>query len=311
MAGEEAAEKETAISSRAGKHAKQLAAALDAVERACCVCTDVRGSWSEKVQEGERLQKEDRTPVTVADFAVQAVVALQLRAAGCEEPLVAEEDSAELRAHAKDDSNGSDGLLRSILTAAARNSSSEQLSLEQVLAAIDVGCHDGSAARHWILDPIDGTVGFMKGGACQYTVGLGYVEAGEVVVGAMGLPNWSLPIRSAADGRPPRLRDPPGGGIILYAAKGGGSWVRPLRGSPDGSDDFRVEVAGKDAPPFPSATNAESQTRLSLVRNPVSGLPWENTVALFGKLSQTRLTTCFDSFDFSRGCGARKRGAAV
>jgi 3'-phosphoadenosine 5'-phosphosulfate (PAPS) 3'-phosphatase len=39
----------------------------------------VRGSWSEKVQEGERLQKEDRTPVTVADFAVQAVVALQLR----------------------------------------------------------------------------------------------------------------------------------------------------------------------------------------------------------------------------------------
>jgi len=38
-----------------------------------------------------------------------------------------------------------------------------------VLAAIDAGGHDGRADRHWILDPIDGTVGFLKGGACQYT----------------------------------------------------------------------------------------------------------------------------------------------
>jgi len=49
------------------------------LRRACGVCTDVRASWAEREAGADRLEKEDRTPVTVADFAVQAVVALRLQ----------------------------------------------------------------------------------------------------------------------------------------------------------------------------------------------------------------------------------------
>jgi 3'-phosphoadenosine 5'-phosphosulfate (PAPS) 3'-phosphatase len=40
---------------------------------------------------------------------------------------------------------------------------------KKVLRAIDWGCHQGDSPRHWVLDPIDGTVGFLKGGRAQFT----------------------------------------------------------------------------------------------------------------------------------------------
>ena len=48
--------------------------------RACGVCTDVRQSWEEsQSKSSSKIEKIDKTPVTVADFAVQAVVALHLQ----------------------------------------------------------------------------------------------------------------------------------------------------------------------------------------------------------------------------------------
>ena len=77
-------------------------------------------------------------------------------------------------------------------------------------------------------------------------MGLGLVEDGEVVVGCMGLPNWSLDINPSPrrDGtQPAAALAPPPGGIIVFAAKGLGTWVRPLgKGCQDGSGDVRVEV---------------------------------------------------------------------
>lgn len=59
------------------------------------------------------------------------------------------------------------------------------------LALIDRGNSEGGAqGRHWALDPIDGTKGFLRGG--QYAVCLGLIEDGQVVVGVMGCPN--LPV---------------------------------------------------------------------------------------------------------------------
>lgn len=59
------------------------------------------------------------------------------------------------------------------------------------LALIDRGNSEGGAqGRHWALDPIDGTKGFLRGG--QYAVCLGLIEDGQVVVGVIGCPN--LPV---------------------------------------------------------------------------------------------------------------------
>lgn len=59
------------------------------------------------------------------------------------------------------------------------------------LELIDRGnSNGGPEGRHWALDPIDGTKGFLRGG--QYAVCLGLIENGQVVVGVMGCPN--LPV---------------------------------------------------------------------------------------------------------------------
>ena len=82
---------------------------------------------------------------------------------------------------------------RSPVTAADR--ASEEVIIETIRAAYpdaailaeESGAHDGTAELRFIIDPIDGTRGFSRGGyfwgplvACEYR--------GEIVAGAMGLP---------------------------------------------------------------------------------------------------------------------------
>lgn len=56
------------------KYHRELEAAIDAVDRACRLCVDVKRSlFSSK---DKILEKNDQTPVTIADFGVQALVSL-------------------------------------------------------------------------------------------------------------------------------------------------------------------------------------------------------------------------------------------
>lgn len=64
------------------------------------------------------LEKNDQTPVTVADFGVQALISLELQRLFPSIPLVAEEDSASLRSSNTDD-NSSNVLVESISSAVA------------------------------------------------------------------------------------------------------------------------------------------------------------------------------------------------
>lgn len=71
-------------------------------------------------------------------------------------------------------------------------SPSEPLSTINVLKAINRGAHKGGKkGRFWVLDPVDGTLGFVRGD--QYAVALALVDRGEVVLGVLGCPN--LPLR--------------------------------------------------------------------------------------------------------------------
>lgn len=56
-----------------------LQAAVSVVERACQLCLNVRAGILDdgEMDEGDaRLKKQDATPVTVADFGVQALISL-------------------------------------------------------------------------------------------------------------------------------------------------------------------------------------------------------------------------------------------
>ncbi len=71
---------------------REFDVALGAVREAAMLARDIRQQIGEHA-----FLKADRSPVTVADFAVQALVAHRLGQAFPDDPLVAEEDSASLQ----------------------------------------------------------------------------------------------------------------------------------------------------------------------------------------------------------------------
>ncbi|KAK6264816.1 hypothetical protein SCA6_020250 [Theobroma cacao] len=214
------------------KYHKELEAAMEVVERACRLCLDVQRSLFS--DEGRILEKNDQTPVTVADFGVQALVSLELSKLFPSIPLVAEEDSGFLR---------SNNLVDPVVSAVSDKTSfdEESLSRADVLEAIDRGGKDAFAfgtkpATYWILDPIDGTRGFVKGSQALYVVGLSLVVEGEIVLGAMGCPNWVVDTsyRSTADVQGYK-NSSPGLGIIMVAHVGCGTWTKRLKDMLDSS----------------------------------------------------------------------------
>jgi len=170
--------------------------ALRAVRLAATVCMEVQ----QRLISEDTLQKKDRSPVTVADFASQAVVCSTLKAA-MDLPIVAEEAADALRA----DDNAA---LRASVTEHIAAALGRPLSENEALSMIDLGgANPDGATRYWTLDPIDGTKGFLR--KEQYAIALGLIEAGEVVLGALACPN---------------LPGPNGGrGLVLLAKKGAGT----------------------------------------------------------------------------------------
>jgi 3'(2'), 5'-bisphosphate nucleotidase len=172
--------------------------ALELVADACRlgqrVQADVAGG-------GRSVAKDDRSPVTIADLAIQAVIAHRLAARYPGDALVAEEESEIIIREP--------ALADSVLEL-ARHSVSD-LSIGDVVTALDHGRHVSSEReRCWVLDPVDGTKGFLRGE--QYAVALAMVVNGAVEVGLLGCPN--LP------------NDGGGIGCIFAARRGAGATVR-------------------------------------------------------------------------------------
>jgi len=157
---------------------KLMTVARRAVSEACVVCRAVQHD----IANVKEVLKDDRSPVTVADFASQAVIVHRLREAFGDILMVGEEDSEALRAEDA-------GPLRESVVKAARMVWADA-DEEAVLDAIDGGGHDGSAEAYWTLDPIDGTKGFLRGG--QYAVSLAWLEEHVPTLGLLGCPNLPL-----------------------------------------------------------------------------------------------------------------------
>jgi len=153
------------------------------------------------------LSKDDRSPVTVGDYAVQAVVGAMLEKALPADALVGEEDAGALREPANT------GLLGQVVHFVER--ALPGATDETVCGWIDRGNAE-PGGRFWTLDPIDGTKGFLRGE--QYAVALALIENGEVVLGGLGCPNLANGCEEAIGGP----------GSVVIAARGEGTWASPL-----------------------------------------------------------------------------------
>ncbi|MEI7988733.1 MAG: 3'(2'),5'-bisphosphate nucleotidase [Chloroflexota bacterium] len=155
------------------------------------------------------LTKDDRSPVTAADFASQALVAATLLQTFPHDPLIAEEGAATLR---KPESihilEQITSFVKEMLPEATPG---------KICAWIEHGTTE-SASRFWTLDPIDGTKGFLRGD--QYAVALALVVNGKVQVAALGCPKLNLQLPDTTIGS--------GNGCLVIAARGQGSYAAPL-----------------------------------------------------------------------------------
>jgi 3'(2'), 5'-bisphosphate nucleotidase len=178
---------------------RELEVALEAVRRASFVCRSVQSGMG-----GDAISKDDKSPVTIADFASQAVVCRALKEAFPDDPIIGEEDSAELK--------GAEGghhlpQIQQELEAAGHSTAPET-----IYESIDFGNAHDYSPRFWTIDPIDGTKGFLRGD--QYAVSLALAIEGDLQVGLLGCPN----LKFSDD----RL------GTIFYAVKGEGAFQLPL-----------------------------------------------------------------------------------
>ncbi|KAI9663597.1 MAG: hypothetical protein M1829_006056 [Trizodia sp. TS-e1964] len=172
------------------------------------------------------ITKEDRSPVTIGDFGAQAIIIGAIHKNFPLDEIIGEEDSNELRVN--------EGLRNEIWRYIQKTQSSDTeadsilggslKSLEEMLDMIDLGKSEGGPkGRMWVLDPIDGTKGFLRGD--QYAVCLSLLVDGEPVLGVLGCPN--LP----SDRTAPILANVTDEqrGVLVSAARGEGASSRPLQ----------------------------------------------------------------------------------
>ncbi|KAK2969864.1 hypothetical protein RJ640_030173 [Escallonia rubra] len=224
------------------KYSKELEVAVRAVHMACLLCQIVQESLVSKGID-QVQSKEDNSPVTVADWSVQATVSWILSEAFGRQnvSIVAEED-----VQALSKSNAA-GLLEAVvktvndcLAEAPRFGLAApvtSLGMTQVLEAISC-CNStgGPTGKFWVLDPVDGTLGFVRGD--QYAVALALIEDGEVVLGVLGCPNYPVNkewlsyhngYRRIISKLTPPTSKSWDKGCIFYARKGSGkAWMQPL-----------------------------------------------------------------------------------
>jgi len=179
------------------KYEQERMAAIEAVMKACCLCQAIRKTYlPDEVQE-----KEDQSPVTVADLSAQALISLELSKVFPHDAIAAEEGLAGL----------GDDIKEKVVFQV--KTFFPTLGRDTIFAAIERCSYEGgSGGRFWVLDPVDGTKGFIRGE--QYAIALALVEEGEIVLGVLGCPN--LPIDDSQKGS------------IFVAGKGQGSVIRSL-----------------------------------------------------------------------------------
>lgn len=173
----------------------------------------------EVVANSDALTKGDRSPVTMADLAIQAVVSRRLADTFPSDFLLGEEDAGALK-----DSADMAAKVLSLSRQAVPDFDADSLA-----AALDRGDYEGGGQdRYWVLDPVDGTKGFLRGQ--HYAVALALVDKGQVVVGVLGCPNLEV-----EPGNPET-----GIGCLFIAVRGQGTKVCPV----DGGAEKAVQTDG-------------------------------------------------------------------
>lgn len=205
-------------------YARELEVATLAVKRASILTKKLSDSISETFESGTQF-KNDNSPVTVGDYASQAIINNAIKINFPTDKIVGEEVSSSLREPSEEAGQLTSRIMEIITDVQVQTAQSSSLigSLEskaEIFESIDMGNYEGgSFGRFWALDPIDGTKGFLRG--AQFAVCLALVENGKVVLGVIGCPNLAENI--ASNDEQTGIK-----GGLFSAVKGLGAYYTPL-----------------------------------------------------------------------------------
>src|SRR5664279_2537463 len=162
--------------------------------------------------------KEAREPVTIADYGSQAILCRAIQLAFPDDAVLAEE-------HAHQFSSLLPADQRAEIVRLVSDILGEPISEDQVTGWLDHG-RGVEAERTWVIDPIDGTKGFIA--LRRYSIAVGLLDRGLPIAGVLGSPGYPTP-----DGK----------GLLFYAQRGA-AHVEPMAGG----KAYRVAVSTRTKP---------------------------------------------------------------
>lgn len=153
---------------------------LMALRQAMRLCQDIRAQAFGGIQKYSEA-KGASEPVTLADYGAQAILCRAIAHCYPEDAVIAEEDGTQfLRVTTPEQ--------RRDLTARISRFTWSDVREEDVVSWLNFGKGRKGAARTWVIDPIDGTKGFIEGR--HYAVCVGVLEDGQPTHGMMACPEY-------------------------------------------------------------------------------------------------------------------------
>lgn len=202
----------------------ERALARDAARAAGRLCMAIR---DEMLRGRGHMEKDGREPVTLADYGAQAVVMQHVAARFPEDASLAEERGSDFVRLATPEQ-------QQRVAEHAAAVLGQPVTPQQVHDWLDFG-REATNSRVWVVDPIDGTKGFMRGD--QFAVAVALVVDGEPVVGALACPLMPFGSNGAANPR----------GSLALAVRGQGATIEPLDGGPERPARVSQRSAPEDA----------------------------------------------------------------
>lgn len=151
-----------------------------AVRQAAIICREVQHNSLRSINKVNKDLK-DSEPVTIADYASQTLIGRALSMHFKDDAVLSEEAGAQFLDLTSDKQKAEIiNLLTTILDVNVTQS--------QIVAWLDQGTDKTSAERTWIIDPIDGTKGFVA--MRHYAIGVGIVENGQPTGAIIAAPGY-------------------------------------------------------------------------------------------------------------------------
>lgn len=268
----------------------------------CAVLTD--RVQKESLGSNTTIKKWDYSPVTICDFAVQALLTFVINGAFQDDSFLAEESADELR---RDEVLLDQvwGLIRSVDPDFARAGFSTPSSREQVLDMIDYGGKNqkSDGRRTWVFDPIDGTATFLRGQ--QYAINCAFLVNGIEQIGVIGCPNVKTDATTVHEDEVDTDRL----GTMVFAVRGGGTWQRPMQHGNElvtarrierfVSDDATItELTWTDCSTYTSTIVHLQQRVAAQLQTPWPGVDLYSSLMKYAALGLARADVCMRIFKY-------------